>query len=144
MCCDACDQENVFVGVGVGVGVWGGGRLPACLGLAASAVQLSPALGDCSARPAAATPPLPGAPAGNVWTDTPTENEGAVEFWWSHGMVSFEVRDGILDNCDMSSIGPLAAAVGRGLPAARVYWRGAAPPPPYSCRRPLGTRIGLG
>lgn len=32
---------------------------------------------------------------------------GAVQFWHSHGMISKESRDGILEYCDAGKVGPL-------------------------------------
>ena len=50
---------------------------------------------------------LPPAP-GNAWTDTVTENSGAVSYWWMHGMTSDEATTGMRANCDFSAVGPLS------------------------------------
>lgn len=44
---------------------------------------------------------------GNAWTDPVVDNVGAVKFWYSHGMISRNSRDGILDACDPGEVGPL-------------------------------------
>lgn len=51
--------------------------------------------------------PLRGLVVGNVWTDPPSDNRGALDFWFSHGLISFTVRDGLDKNCNFSYIGPL-------------------------------------
>jgi len=55
---------------------------------------------------------LPHPAAGNALTDPATDSEGAVRFWWSHGIISTESLQAALDNCDFASIYPLAAEVG--------------------------------
>lgn len=45
---------------------------------------------------------------GNAWTDAFYDNSGAVEMWYWHGMISNETRNGILNTCNMSDVGPLA------------------------------------
>lgn len=52
---------------------------------------------------------LVGIMVGNAWTDTATDNEGAVDYWWSHALISDESARGIKKNCDFSKIGPLQA-----------------------------------
>ncbi|KAK9824563.1 hypothetical protein WJX72_011326 [[Myrmecia] bisecta] len=51
---------------------------------------------------------LQGFLVGNAWTDPQFDNEGAIDFWWSHAMVSDETRTGVRDHCNFSNIGPLA------------------------------------
>ncbi|KAI3426409.1 hypothetical protein D9Q98_008779 [Chlorella vulgaris] len=50
---------------------------------------------------------LQGFLVGNAWTHAPTDNRGAVDFWWSHGIISSETRDGIVGKCDFARVGPL-------------------------------------
>jgi len=56
---------------------------------------------------------------GNAWTDAGFDNEGAVDFWWTHALISDEVRDSLLRSCNFSGVGPLqqealtAASLGR-------------------------------
>jgi len=57
---------------------------------------------------------LAGFMAGNPWTDAPTDNYGAAEFWESHAINSFTTFEGIKDYCDFSSVGPLRTAHGVG------------------------------
>lgn len=45
--------------------------------------------------------------AGNAWTDPIEDNKGAVDFWFSHALISEETRDGIFALCNFSRIGPL-------------------------------------
>ena len=51
----------------------------------------------------AAAPPL----AGNAWTDARTDNQAAVDFWFTHAVTSQAATDGIGDFCDFSTVGPL-------------------------------------
>ena len=48
--------------------------------------------------------------AGNAWTDASFDNEGAVDFWWTHALISDAVRDGLLHDCNFSGVGPLATS----------------------------------
>lgn len=48
--------------------------------------------------------------AGNAWTDPAYDNQGAVDFWWTHALISDTIRDGLLHDCNFSGIGPLASA----------------------------------
>ena len=45
--------------------------------------------------------------AGNAWTDPVEDNKGAVDFWYSHALISEDTRDGIYATCNFSQIGPL-------------------------------------
>ena len=45
--------------------------------------------------------------AGNAWTDAGFDNQGAVDFWWTHALISDEVRDSLLQSCNFSGVGPL-------------------------------------
>ncbi|KAL6748591.1 serine carboxypeptidase-domain-containing protein [Haematococcus lacustris] len=51
--------------------------------------------------------PLKGLAVGNAWTDAAVDNLGAVDFWWSHALVSDSSAEGIRVNCNLSYIGPL-------------------------------------
>ncbi|PSC70972.1 serine carboxypeptidase 24-like [Micractinium conductrix] len=53
---------------------------------------------------------LQGFLVGNAWSDASIDNQGAVTFWYSHGIISTEMRDGILHNCNFSTVGPLRSA----------------------------------
>ncbi len=55
---------------------------------------------------------LKGFMAGNPWTDAPTDNYGAAEFWESHAINSYTTFSGIKDFCDFSSVGPLTVSNG--------------------------------
>lgn len=46
-------------------------------------------------------------PAGNAWTDAGFDNEGAVDFWWTHALISDDVRNSLLRSCNFSGVGPL-------------------------------------
>lgn len=48
---------------------------------------------------------LQGFLVGNPWTDTATDNLGAVDFWWHHALISDETALGIRSNCNFSRIG---------------------------------------
>jgi len=45
--------------------------------------------------------------AGNPWTFMPIDNRGAVDYWWTHALISDESYNGIVANCNFSDIGPL-------------------------------------
>ncbi|GFR42849.1 hypothetical protein Agub_g3807 [Astrephomene gubernaculifera] len=44
---------------------------------------------------------------GNPWTDATIDNLGAVDYWWSHALISDQTALGIRTNCNFSRIGPL-------------------------------------
>jgi hypothetical protein len=44
----------------------------------------------------------------SAWTVAEYDNFGAISYWLSHGMISVDVYNGILNNCNLSAIGPLA------------------------------------
>ncbi len=44
---------------------------------------------------------------GNPWTVAAEDNAGAVEMQYSHAIISEEVYNGIMNNCDFTTIGPL-------------------------------------
>ncbi|KAL3160666.1 hypothetical protein ABBQ32_010583 [Trebouxia sp. C0010 RCD-2024] len=44
---------------------------------------------------------------GNAWTDASFDNEGAVDFWWTHALISDDVRNSLLRSCNFSGVGPL-------------------------------------
>ena len=48
--------------------------------------------------------------AGNAWTDPIEDNKGAVDFWYSHALISADTRDGIFAKCNFSRIGPLTVS----------------------------------
>ena len=50
---------------------------------------------------------LKGIFVGNAWTDTVTDNKGALDFWYTHAMISDESYRGIKSLCDFAVIGPL-------------------------------------
>ena len=51
--------------------------------------------------------------AGNAWTDPIEDNKGAVDFWYSHALISEDTRDGIFAHCNFSRIGPLQVSSAR-------------------------------
>lgn len=53
---------------------------------------------------------------GNAWTDAAIDNEGALDFWYTHALISRDSRDGIKEHCNFSHIGPLS----RGSDAIRL------------------------
>lgn len=50
---------------------------------------------------------LQGFLVGNPWTDAAIDNLGAVDYWWSHALISDQTATGIRANCNFSRIGPL-------------------------------------
>lgn len=46
---------------------------------------------------------------GNAWTDATIDNGGAVDFWYSHALVSRATRDNIHRYCKLGEVGPLRA-----------------------------------
>ncbi|KAL4857618.1 Serine carboxypeptidase-like 26 [Chlorella vulgaris] len=50
---------------------------------------------------------LQGFLVGNALTDAETDSRGALDFWWSHGIVSTETVEGVQHNCDFAAIDPL-------------------------------------
>lgn len=68
---------------------------------------------------------LAGIMAGNPWTVPSVDNEGAVDFWASHGIISMDALNAAKQSCNFSGIGPLlreskAALVAKGLSPAAV------------------------
>jgi len=53
---------------------------------------------------------LQGFMAGNPLTDTAIDNRGALEFWYTHGIISTATFEGISKYCDFNTIGPLLAS----------------------------------
>lgn len=79
---------------------------------------------------------LKGFLVGNAWTDASIDNEGALDFWWAHAMVSDESLTSIKKLCDFSIIGPLAmykkqASLSRAHHLAGISPRSPAPHHPY-------------
>ncbi|KAL4857619.1 Serine carboxypeptidase 24 [Chlorella vulgaris] len=54
---------------------------------------------------------LQGFLVGNALTDAETDSRGALDFWWSHGIVSTETVEGVQHNCDFAAIDPLLQGV---------------------------------
>jgi len=52
---------------------------------------------------------LAGFQVGNAWTNAELDNEGAVDMWYSHAIISQETYNGFYAHCDFSTIGPLSA-----------------------------------
>jgi serine carboxypeptidase-like clade 2 len=44
---------------------------------------------------------------GNAWTDPEIDNRGTIDYWWAHGLIPDETRDGLIKHCNMSRVGPL-------------------------------------
>jgi serine carboxypeptidase-like clade 2 len=55
---------------------------------------------------------LAGFQVGNAWTVAELDNEGAVDMWYSHSIISQATYNGFYANCNFSGIGPLADAPG--------------------------------
>mmetsp|Transcript_10523 Transcript_10523/g.29949 ORF Transcript_10523/g.29949 Transcript_10523/m.29949 type:complete len:534 (+) Transcript_10523:106-1707(+) len=55
---------------------------------------------------------LKGFLAGNPLTDTEMDNDGAIEFWYSHAIISTETAQGIRQYCNFSSDGPFRSDFG--------------------------------
>jgi len=53
---------------------------------------------------------LQGFLVGNAWTDADTDNEGAVDFWSSHAIISSSTSRAFKEACNFSHVGPLLAA----------------------------------
>jgi serine carboxypeptidase-like clade 2 len=53
---------------------------------------------------------LQGFLVGNAWTDADIDNEGAVDFWHSHAVISTDTSRSFKQACNFSHIGPLLAA----------------------------------
>jgi len=51
---------------------------------------------------------LMGFQVGNAWTNAELDNEGAVDMWYTHAIISKATYDGLYANCDFANIGPLA------------------------------------
>ncbi len=50
---------------------------------------------------------LEGIMAGNPWTYMPIDNFGAIFYWWSHGLISDSSYNGLVQECNLTNIGPL-------------------------------------
>lgn len=74
---------------------------------------------------------------GNAWTVADLDNTGALDFWHSRTMIDTATYDGVLATCNMSDVGPLAAAAG-GRVRLEADWEIAAGVAAGSRRRPLG------
>lgn len=59
---------------------------------------------------------LQGFLVGNAWTDPAIDNEGCIDFWWYHGLIADEMRDGLKASCNMSTVGPLVKTGKYGVP----------------------------
>lgn len=53
---------------------------------------------------------LAGFQVGNAWTVAELDNKGAVDFWYSHAIISQATYNGLMNNCDFANIGPLTNA----------------------------------
>ncbi|KAF6252042.1 peptidase S10, serine carboxypeptidase [Scenedesmus sp. NREL 46B-D3] len=81
----------------------------------ASAAGAAAEAGSAAAAAAAAAGVSPGKGfinlkgflVGNAWTDPAIDNEGALDFWYSHAMIGEESYRALKQNCDFSVIGPL-------------------------------------
>jgi serine carboxypeptidase-like clade 2 len=51
---------------------------------------------------------LAGFQVGNAWTNAELDNEGAVDMWLTHALISQATYDGFYAHCNFSQIGPLA------------------------------------
>jgi len=66
---------------------------------------------------------LAGFQVGNAWTNAQLDNEGAVDMWYTHAIISEETYYGFYNNCDFSSIGPLSVTAQNAL---CTYYQGIA------------------
>lgn len=41
------------------------------------------------------------------------DNHGALDFWYSHGLIAHTTYDGVRENCDFSRVGPLKQVCGK-------------------------------
>jgi hypothetical protein len=41
---------------------------------------------------------------------------GCIDFWWYHGLIADEMRDGLKASCNMSTVGPLVKTGKYGVP----------------------------
>jgi hypothetical protein len=41
---------------------------------------------------------------------------GCIDFWWYHGLIADEMRDGLKASCNMSNVGPLVRTGKYGVP----------------------------
>jgi serine carboxypeptidase-like clade 2 len=57
---------------------------------------------------------LKGFQVGNAWTEPPLDNAGAPATWYTHHLISDETYNGIMSNCDFSTIGPLVESAAEG------------------------------
>ncbi|EFJ47842.1 hypothetical protein VOLCADRAFT_74841 [Volvox carteri f. nagariensis] len=48
---------------------------------------------------------LQGFLVGNPWTDAAIDNMGAVDYWWTHALISDQTAQGVRANCNFSRIG---------------------------------------
>jgi serine carboxypeptidase-like clade 2 len=53
---------------------------------------------------------LVGYQVGNAWTNAELDNEGAVDMWLTHALISQATYDGFYAHCNFSEIGPLTAS----------------------------------
>jgi len=51
---------------------------------------------------------LAGFLVGNAWTYMPIDNRGAVDYWWTHALISDDSYQKVTNSCDFTSIGPLS------------------------------------
>jgi len=50
---------------------------------------------------------IAGFQVGNAWTNAEYDNEGAVDMWYTHSLISLATYDGFYAHCNFSQIGPL-------------------------------------
>ncbi|CAI9304092.1 unnamed protein product [Lactuca saligna] len=53
---------------------------------------------------------LKGIALGNAYVDSETENTGMYDYFWSHAIISDEIHEGIISNCNFSEAGTITEA----------------------------------
>ena len=47
---------------------------------------------------------------GNAYVDDETENTGMFDYFWTHAIISDEIHDGIISNCNFTEAGTITQA----------------------------------
>ena len=67
-------------------------------------------MGHCTCRADEKQINLVGFMVGNGLADVRLDNLGALEYWASHALISYETKDKAIEACNLSHTGPLQAA----------------------------------
>lgn len=68
---------------------------------------------------------LQGFLVGNAWTDAALDNYGAAYYWYTHALVSDSTFNGVVTQCNLSEIGPLAMGLDQTQSVDTAYVYGA-------------------